>query len=206
MKTGQVFYGWRMVGAAVFIQLLLAALLQQSFGAYVAVLVDERGWSKTALSGAAALQSAESALIEYFRATSARNILIFTTVLTAFASAIAVGVVYNSARIALAERAWELATLRVLGFEHREVAALLLGELALEMALALPLGFVAGAWLARAMTGMMASENFTMPTVILPSTFAYAGLTMFAAGAACAWLVQRRLAGLDLVAVLKTRE
>lgn len=148
----------------------------------------------------------KSALIEYFRATSARNILIFTTVLTAFASAIAVGVVYNSARIALAERAWELATLRVLGFEHREVAALLLGELALEMALALPLGFVAGAWLARAMTGMMASENFTMPTVILPGTFAYAGLTMLAAGAACAWLVQRRLAALDLVAVLKTRE
>ena len=63
MKAGKTFYGWRMVGAAVFIQLLLAALLQQSFGAYVAVLVDERGWSKTALSGAAAMQSAESALI-----------------------------------------------------------------------------------------------------------------------------------------------
>ena len=42
---------------------------------------------------------------------------------------IAVGVVYNNARIALAERAWELASLRVLGFTRAEVSALLLGEL-----------------------------------------------------------------------------
>ena len=52
-----------MAGAACGIQLMLAALLNQSFGAYVAVLSDERGWSKTALSGAAALQSVESALV-----------------------------------------------------------------------------------------------------------------------------------------------
>ena len=59
----KIFYGWRMAGAACGIQLMLAALLNQSFGAYVAVLSDERGWSKTALSGAAALQSVESAIM-----------------------------------------------------------------------------------------------------------------------------------------------
>ena len=48
-----------------------------------------------------------------------------------FAGVIAVGVVYNNARIALAERAWELASLRVLGFTRAEVSALLLGELAI---------------------------------------------------------------------------
>ena len=52
-----------MAGAACGIQFMLAALLNQSFGAYVAVLSDERGWSKTALSGAAALQSVESAIV-----------------------------------------------------------------------------------------------------------------------------------------------
>lgn len=52
-----------MAGAAAGIQFLQAALLTQSFGAYVALLSDERGWSKTALSGAAALQSAEAALL-----------------------------------------------------------------------------------------------------------------------------------------------
>ncbi len=148
----------------------------------------------------------KSALIDYFRSTSARNILFFTTVLTVFAAAIAVGVVYNSARIALAERAWELATLRVLGFSHREVAVLLLGELAIELALAIPLGFLGGYHLADLMLSLMSSESFRIPPVILPRTYAYAGLAMLGAGALSAWLVQRRLAGLDLIAVLKTRE
>src|SRR5690606_5509915 len=51
-----------------------------------------------------------------------------------FASAIAVGVVYNSARILFAEREHELATLRVLGFYRSEVGTVLLGELALLIA------------------------------------------------------------------------
>jgi sugar phosphate permease len=57
------FYGWRMVAAACGIQFLIGALLLQSFGLYIAVLSEEMGWSKTTLSGAAALQSAESAII-----------------------------------------------------------------------------------------------------------------------------------------------
>ena len=59
----KIFYGWKMVGAACGIQFLLGALLLQSFGLYIAVLSEEMGWSKTTLSGAAALQSAESAII-----------------------------------------------------------------------------------------------------------------------------------------------
>jgi MFS family permease len=59
----KIFYGWKMVAAAVGIQFLLAALLNQSLGLYIAVLSDEMGWSKTTLSGAAALQSAEAAVI-----------------------------------------------------------------------------------------------------------------------------------------------
>jgi len=59
----KIFYGWRMAGAACGIQFMFSALLNQAFGAYVAVLSDERGWSKTALSGAAALQSVESAIM-----------------------------------------------------------------------------------------------------------------------------------------------
>ena len=59
----KIFYGWRMVAAGSGIQFLQAALLHQAFGAYFAVLAEERGWSKTALSGAAALQPMESALL-----------------------------------------------------------------------------------------------------------------------------------------------
>lgn len=57
------FYGWRMVFAGSVLQFVQASLLLQAFGAYVAVLTEERGWSKTSLAGAAALQSVETALI-----------------------------------------------------------------------------------------------------------------------------------------------
>jgi sugar phosphate permease len=59
----KIFYGWRIVMAGGALQFLQSLLLNQSFGAYVAVLVEERGWSKTALSGAAALKSTETALL-----------------------------------------------------------------------------------------------------------------------------------------------
>lgn len=52
-----------MAGAAGLLQFLQSALLLQSFGAYVALLSEQRGWSKTALSGAAALQSVETAIL-----------------------------------------------------------------------------------------------------------------------------------------------
>ncbi len=59
----RIFYGWYMVGAAVGIQFLQAGLMSQAFGAYLAVLSEEQGWSKTALSGAAALQQMEVAIL-----------------------------------------------------------------------------------------------------------------------------------------------
>jgi len=59
----KIFYGWRMVAAGSGIQFLQAALLHQAFGAYFAVLAEERGWSKTSLSGAAALQPMEAAVL-----------------------------------------------------------------------------------------------------------------------------------------------
>ena len=59
----KIFYGWRMVAAGGGIQFLQAGLLHQAFGAYFAVLTQEFGWSKTALSGAAALQPMEAAVL-----------------------------------------------------------------------------------------------------------------------------------------------
>src|SRR2546430_10672609 len=52
-----------MVAAGSGLQFLQAGLMTQAFGAYVAVLQAERGWSKTALSGAAALQQLEGAIL-----------------------------------------------------------------------------------------------------------------------------------------------
>jgi putative ABC transport system permease protein len=145
-------------------------------------------------------------IIQHFRNTSARFILVFTTISTIFAAIIAIGVVYNNARIALAERAWELASLRVLGFTRGEVSGLLLGELALELLAGLPLGWVMGYWLSWGITQMIHTETFELPVIIEPHTYAYATLTALAAGVVSALIVRRQIDKLDLVGVLKTRE
>jgi len=59
----KIFYGWRMVFAGSAIQFLQNGLLHQAFGAYFAVLIEEKGWSKTSLSGAAAMQPVEAAVL-----------------------------------------------------------------------------------------------------------------------------------------------
>ena len=59
----KIYYGWRMAAAGAGLQFLVSALLVQAFGAYVAVLSSEFGWSRTALAGGAAIQSLEGALI-----------------------------------------------------------------------------------------------------------------------------------------------
>lgn len=137
---------------------------------------------------------------------SARNVRIMSTILTAFAAVIAVGVVYNNARIALAERSWELASLRVLGFTRAEVSLLLLGELAIGIAIALPLGMFLGWALTHSIVGLMRSDQFLFPVVIQPRTYAWAAICVVAAGLASALVVRRRIDRLDMVAALKTRE
>ncbi|MFZ5875641.1 MAG: ABC transporter permease [Nitrospirota bacterium] len=148
----------------------------------------------------------KASALKTFEETSARNIIFFTGVITIFAAAIAVGVVYNSARIALAERAWELASLRVLGFTRGEVSLFLLGELALELIAAIPLGLLLGYGLAAMMIELMHDETFAMPLIIAPRTYAFSALAIVIAGIASALVVRHRVDHLDLVAVLKTRE
>ena len=141
-----------------------------------------------------------------FRETSARNVLVFTTIFTLFAATIAVGVVYNSARISLAERAWELASLRVLGFTRGEVSTFLLGELAIEVALGIALGLWLGIGLATLLTNLMQTETFRIPVIIAPKTYVIAILTTVVSGILSALIVRRRIDRLDLVSALKTRE
>jgi len=150
--------------------------------------------------------SIKQAAIKSFMETTAKFILVFTGILTLFAAAIAVGVVYNNARVALAERAWELASLRVLGFTRAEVSAMLLGELALELLIAIPIGLWLGYWFVVALSERHQTELFRIPTIIAPRSYAFAALIILAAGVVSALIVRHRVDHLDLVSVLKTRE
>jgi putative ABC transport system permease protein len=148
----------------------------------------------------------KATVLRNMQEVSARNIRIMSTVLTVFATVIAVGVVYNNARIALAERTWELASLRVLGFTRAEVSGLLLGEMAISIAVALPLGMLMGYGVVQLVSRLVASDQFLFPVQIQSSTYAWSVMVVLAAAAASALVVRRRIDKLDMVAALKTRE
>ena len=141
-----------------------------------------------------------------FNRTTSRNMGVFSGILTLFAIAMAVGIIYNAARISLSERAWELASLRVLGMTRAEVSVLLLAELGAELLLALPIGAFLGWGLATLMMSLMSSDAIDFPVVIEPATYASAAFIVLAAGVASALLVRRKIDQLDLVSVLKVRE
>jgi putative ABC transport system permease protein len=145
-------------------------------------------------------------VIRFVRENNARNVLFFSSVLAVLGAAIALGVVYNNARIALAERAWDLASLRVLGATRGEVSALLLGELGAELLIALPLGCLMGWGLAWSIVALSTVTELHLPLVVEPRTYAFACLVVLIAGVASALIVRRRVDQLDLVGVLKTRE
>lgn len=144
--------------------------------------------------------------IRTFNETTGKYIVVFIGILTGFAAIIAIGIVYNNARIALSERIWELASLRVLGFTRREVSTLLLGELALELFFGIPIGFVIGYLFASASISLTDTELFRLPLIIELKTYAYAAIAVLGSGFVSAMIVRHRIDHLDLVGVLKTRE
>lgn len=144
--------------------------------------------------------------LKLFRATLAENINMMTTIYIALAVVVAFGVVYNSARIQLSERARDLASLRVLGFHKNEVARVLFTELALLAFLAQPFGWFIGYWLAWITVQSFSSDLYSTPFIIETATFAKASLVTLAATVGSAIVVRRRIDTLDLIAVLKTRE
>ncbi|MFU8883586.1 MAG: ABC transporter permease [Rhodobacterales bacterium] len=141
-----------------------------------------------------------------FDATLSENLLRMVAIYTLIGVLIAVGVVYNAARIQLSERSYELASLRVLGFSRAEVGYVLVGEMMLLTLLAIPLGWLAGYWLAVGLVGAMSTDMFQIPFYITPRTFALAGLAVFLAALGSVLMVRRRLDRVDLATALKARE
>jgi putative ABC transport system permease protein len=141
-----------------------------------------------------------------FWETVAQNLLTVRIFNMVFAGIIAFGVVYNNARIALSERSRELATLRVIGFTRAEISAILLGELAVLTAVAVPAGLALGYGLSAVVVLAFDTDLYRIPLVIAPATYGFAAAVVLAATLASALTVRRKLDHLDLVAVLKTKE
>ncbi len=131
---------------------------------------------------------------------------VWTAISVTLAACVIFGVVYNNARIALAARSRDLATLRVLGMSRREISSILVGSLAVEVAIAIPIGLWLGNAWGNVFMRMADQETFRWAVVVAPRTYVLAAAVAVLAGAASALWVRRSLDRLDLIGVLKTRE
>jgi putative ABC transport system permease protein len=145
-------------------------------------------------------------VIRAYRDQTGSSMLVMTLILTLSAAAIATGVVYNNARIALSMRSRDLASLRVLGFTRREISSILLGELGAQVILGIPLGLVLGTWFSAMFAASIDPEAIRFPLHIAPGTYATAAVIALVSGLVSALLVRRKLDQLDLVGVLKSSE
>lgn len=145
------------------------------------------------------------AAMKTFKDQQGGTMLAMAVVLAFFASIISVGIVYNNARVTLSMRSRDLASMRVLGFRRSEISMVLLGELAVHVLLALPLGMWLGTLGAEAMLAT-AADLYRMPAAISPWTYAFSALVTLSAALVSGLLVRRQLDRLDLIGVLKTRD
>lgn len=143
---------------------------------------------------------------ERFEEQSGEMMWVYTLILTIFASIIAVGVIYNNTRVALSQRSRDLASLRVLGFTRAEIAGILMGEQAVQVALAIPIGLAVGYFMVVGIMSTVDPETYRLPVVISTRAYIYASMVALASALISALLVRRKLNRLDLIGVLKTRE
>ena len=174
-------------------------------------LALEPGADAAALDALARLPGVASAasrrgMMESFERMISENITMTTTIVSILAAVLAIGVLYNGARIALSERGRELASLRVLGFTKREVAALLFGEQGAIDALGTPLGLAIGLGLAYLIAAAFASELYRFPVFVTPRTYLAAIGVVAAASLVAGIAMWRRLNALSMVEVLKAPE
>lgn len=148
----------------------------------------------------------ERVALQRFRETLDQNVSTMIWIYVSLGSVIAFGVIYNFARISLSEQGREMASLRVLGFSRAEVAALLLGEIAIIVLAAQPLGWLIGYGLAIGIAHSLSTDIYRIPLVIGPNVYAWASLVVIGSAVISAVVVRRRIDRLDMIAVLKTRE
>ncbi|MYM54424.1 ABC transporter permease [Thalassovita mangrovi] len=181
---------------------------EQVSGAYLTIdanrteQIFERIKGMPRIAGATLKEDARNALVEIMNTGPAS----VRFVMLAVAAVITFGIVYNAARIALAERMRDLASLRVMGFTSGETSFVLLGELGAVTLVALPLGSALGYGLTYLMVKGFSTDIYQIPAVFSPSSHGTAVLAVLVSAAISGWLVKRDLDRADLVEALKTRE
>jgi putative ABC transport system permease protein len=163
-------------------------------------------YTRLKITPAVASVAMKRAVIQRFQKTIAQSRMVLTAIQTLFASVIAFGVIYNTARIAFSERSRELATLRIIGFTKTQIAIVLLGEQALLTIAAIPPGLLLGYSFAALISRAYDTELYRFPLIVTQASYIFSVGVILIVALISAVIVRRQLTHLDLIAVLKTRE
>lgn len=141
-----------------------------------------------------------------FEKTMAENIGIFRNFMIGFALLIAMGVLYNNARIQFAEREREFALLRALGFYETEMTLLFWTDFIFLTAIALAPGLWLGRKILEAIMLALETEVFRIPVIISAQSYLWATTVLLIGVLLTALLIQPQIHRIAFLSVLKTRE
>ncbi|MGE5087273.1 MAG: ABC transporter permease [Bacillota bacterium] len=130
----------------------------------------------------------------------------FTLILVTFATIIAGAVQFNMARISLSEKSWELASLKIIGFEVPQVFLVLFLELGICVLCSLGPGIILGYSLSYVSLKWIHTESFTYPLVIDIKTYALAVIVIVITYFIAGLFLYKKVEDLNMTAALKARE
>ena len=148
----------------------------------------------------------KNAALKNFQESDSKNLLLFRVFNMLFSSVIGIGAVYSVASISLVERQRDLALLRVLGYSASETGRVLIGELMVMSAIAVPVGCLSGYGFAAVATWMLNSETQRIPLWIQPDAYLSAVIVSLVSCALSACIIQRRVNHLDCIALIKSKD
>jgi len=189
----------------------LSRLMDENLAVNAALLRIDRGAERRLtrqlkdIPAVAAVEIKKEALLS-FEKTLATSMKIMNAILLIFAGVIAFAIIYNATAITITERSRELASLRVLGFSLDEVGRIVFRENWLLSVVGVAVGVPLGLGLCRLLILAYETDLYRLPFAVRNRTFVLTALSIALFVLLANWSSRRRLAKLDMVEVLKSRE
>lgn len=122
-----------------------------------------------------------------------------------FGGVLGFAIVYNITTISINERIMEFSSLRVLGFDKRQIYRLVTRENGIMTIVGLLIGIPLGYGMCVALAKAVSTEIYSIPVILTPSTFIIAGIATITFVAIAQLATIRKIHNLNLMDALKSR-
>lgn len=142
----------------------------------------------------------QNAFLEYLD-----TMIVATRLYLIFGGILGFAIIYNATIIGISERNMEFASLRVLGFDKRDIYKMVSKENSLMTILAILLGIPLGMGMISGMSQSFSSDMITMPIIITPKIFIYAAIATVFFVIIAQLATRKKIYNLNFIDALKSR-